>query len=95
MERTMTRARAIAKIFFISSNPFQKFVIASEPGNEPWYAPRKSRAKNPAFAGVFERGEIMRRDIIPRSWAKMGRFAGKKVVLGDGKGVIYTRPPPF
>jgi len=31
----MTRARAIAKIFFISLNPFQKFVIASEPGNEP------------------------------------------------------------
>ena len=36
MERTMTRARAIAKIFFISLNPFQKFMFASEPGNEPW-----------------------------------------------------------
>ena len=35
MERTMTRARAIAKIFFISLNPFQLFCVLQVMGVSP------------------------------------------------------------
>ena len=66
MERTITTARAIAKIFFISLNPFQKFVIASEVGNQPWDAPRERDGKKPAIVGFFPSGEIIQVGFIPQ-----------------------------
>jgi len=62
MERTITTARAIAKIFFISLNPFQKFLFASEVGMGPWVVPRGERGKNRRRKGVL--------------WAASGSNAG-------------------
>ncbi|MBQ6703186.1 MAG: hypothetical protein IJN08_00065, partial [Clostridia bacterium] len=53
MDRTMTRARAIAKIFFIFFNPFQKFMFASEVGNRAWVFLRRGMIKRASVGKPF------------------------------------------
>ena len=78
----MTRARAIAKIFFISLNPFQKFMFASEPGNEPWNAPRENGAK-------FRRGQGFLKGRGRCGWTFfLSRGGKKRAILGGNGGFV-------